>query len=167
MQKGSFLKRSLAGVSAAVMMLTGNAVPTVTAAVIDKDNPNNYHNYAEALQLALCFYDANKCGDEVADDGYYSWRANCHVKDGVIPLTPMTPMPEVGKGKTDDQLKEDQGLGAGDDGKTKPNLGDDDPDLYVGVNMSQEFIDKNKKYLDPDGDGTLDLTGGCTMRATT
>ena len=52
-------------------------------------------------QLALCFYDANKCGDEVADDGYYSWRANCHVKDGVIPLTPMTPMPEVGKGKTE------------------------------------------------------------------
>ena len=26
--------------------------------------------------------------------------------------------------------------------------------------MSQEFIDANKKYLDPDGDGCVDLTGG-------
>ncbi|WP_294483836.1 glycoside hydrolase family 9 protein [uncultured Ruminococcus sp.] len=160
MGKGNFLKRSLASVSAAAMMLTGNAVTLADAAVIDKENPNNYHNYAEALQLALCFYDANKCGDEVTGDGYYSWRNNCHVKDGYIPLQPMSPMPNVNKGKTDDQLQEDQGLGTGDDGKTKPNLGDTDPSLYVGVNMSQKFIDKNKKYLDPDGDGTLDLTGG-------
>ena len=27
--------------------------------------------------------------------------------------------------------------------------------LYVGTNMSQEFIDANKKYLDPDGDGCV------------
>ena len=145
MGKGNFLKRSLASVSAAAMMLTGNAVTRADAAVIDKENPNNYHNYAEALQLALCFYDANKCGDEVTGDGYYSWRNNCHVKDGYIPLQPMSPMPNVNKGKTDDQLQEDQGLGASDDGKTKPNLGDTDPSLYVGVNMSQKFIDKNKK----------------------
>ena len=104
MSKGKLLKRTLAGVSAAVMMFTGNAVTTVNSAVIDEENPNNYHNYAEALQLALCFYDANKCGDQVTGDGYYSWRANCHVKDGVIPLQPMNPMPEVNKGKTDDQL---------------------------------------------------------------
>uniref|UniRef100_UPI0025E7AD4A glycoside hydrolase family 9 protein n=1 Tax=uncultured Ruminococcus sp. TaxID=165186 RepID=UPI0025E7AD4A len=160
MGKGKFLKRSLAGVSAAVMMLTGTSVTGASAAVIDKKNPNNYHNYAEALQLALCFYDANKCGDQVTGDGYYSWRNNCHVKDGYIPLQPMEPMPKVNSGKTDDQLQEDQGLGTADDGKTKPNLGDTDPSLYVGVNMSQKFIDKNKKYLDPDGDGTLDLTGG-------
>lgn len=160
MKKGRFLKKSFAGMSAAAMLLTGSISQPANAAVIDKENPNNYHNYAEALQLALCFYDANKCGDEVANDGYYSWRANCHEKDGVIPLQPMSPMPKANKGKSDDQLKEDQGLGAGDDGKTKTNLGDDDPDLYVGVNMSQKFIDANKKYLDPDGNGTLDLTGG-------
>ena len=26
--------------------------------------------------------------------------------------------------------------------------------------MSQEFIDANRQYLDPDGDGCVDLTGG-------
>ncbi|HEX3030535.1 MAG TPA: glycoside hydrolase family 9 protein [Clostridia bacterium] len=30
----------------------------------------------------------------------------------------------------------------------------------TGTNMSQEFIDKNKAFLDPDGNGTLDLHGG-------
>ncbi len=29
-----------------------------------------------------------------------------------------------------------------------------------GTNMSQSFIDENKEVLDPDGDGTLDLSGG-------
>lgn len=29
-----------------------------------------------------------------------------------------------------------------------------------GVSLTQAFIDKNKKYLDPDGDGTVDLSGG-------
>ena len=119
MKKGKAIKRSIAGFSAAAMVLTGGIMPAANAAVIDKENPNNYHNYAEALQYALCFYDANKCGDEVADDGYYSWRSNCHVIDGEIPLQPMNPMPTVNKGKTDDQLQEDQGLGTGDDGKTK------------------------------------------------
>ncbi|MBR6617078.1 MAG: glycoside hydrolase family 9 protein, partial [Oscillospiraceae bacterium] len=57
----------------------------VTAEVIDPENENNYQNFAEALQLALCFYDANKCGDEVGEDGYYTWREDCHVKDGQIP----------------------------------------------------------------------------------
>ena len=160
MKKGKAIKRSIAGITSAALMLTGGIIPSANAAVIDKENPNNYHNYAEALQYALCFYDANKCGDKVADDGYYSWRSNCHVIDGEIPLQPMTPMPTVNKGKTDDQLKEDQGLGAGDDGKTKTDLGDDDPSLYVGVNMSEKFIEKNRKYLDPDGNGTIDLTGG-------
>lgn len=29
-----------------------------------------------------------------------------------------------------------------------------------GTNLSQEFIDKNRKILDPDGDGTIDVSGG-------
>lgn len=160
MRKAKIFKKSLACLSAAATLMSSSIVTSANAAVITEGKENNYRNFAEALQLALCFYDANKCGDQVADDGYYSWRSNCHVIDGEIPLQPMSPMPTVGTGKTDDQLKEDQGLGAGDDGKTKPNLGDDDPSLYVGVNMSKSFIEKNKKYLDPDGNGTLDLTGG-------
>lgn len=30
----------------------------------------------------------------------------------------------------------------------------------IGTNMSQSFIDANSKVLDPDGDGTVDLSGG-------
>ena len=160
MKKAKMFKRSLAGLSAAATLLSGGMMTNANAAVITEGKTNNYHNFAEALQLALCFYDANKCGDEVAGDGYYSWRANCHVIDGEIPLQPMNPMPKVNKGKTDAELGDGEYSGGGDDGKTKPNDGDDDPSLYVGVNMSNSFIAKNKKYLDPDGNGTLDLTGG-------
>ncbi|HRR77489.1 MAG TPA: glycoside hydrolase family 9 protein, partial [Ruminococcus sp.] len=161
MKKTGFLKKTVAALSSAAMLMTFSA-PAVTAnaAVIDPENPNNYDNFAEALQLALCFYDANKCGDKVANDGYYSWRANCHIKDAEIPLQPMNPMPKVNKGKTDEELGDGQGIGIGDSGKPKPDDGAPDPDLYVGVNMSEEFIEANKKYLDPDGNGTLDLTGG-------
>jgi hypothetical protein len=31
---------------------------------------------------------------------------------------------------------------------------------WEGTNLTQSFIDKNKKILDPDGDGTVDLSGG-------
>jgi len=158
MKKSRLMKKSFAVVSAVATILTGVSAVPANASVITPDKPNNYDNFAEALQLALCFYDANKCGDEVAGDGYYSWRANCHVKDAEIPLQPMSPMPVINKGTSVDDGK-DNGLGTGDEGKSS-NLGDDDPDLYVGVNMSQKFIDANKKYLDPDGNGTLDLTGG-------
>ena len=138
------LRRISAGLLSGVMIASA-AVSPVSAAVVDKDNPNNYDNFAEALQLALCFYDANKCGDEVADDGYYTWRGNCHVKDGMIPLVPMQ---SLGGGKANDDS------GKGDGGASAAE------GLYVGTNMSQDFIDANKKYLDPDGDGCVDLTGG-------
>ena len=157
MKKLGFFKRSAAALTAAATILTGSSL-SAGAAVIDPDHPNNYDNFAEALQLALCFYDANKCGDQVGEDGYYSWRDDCHVKDANIPLQPMDPMPTVNKGKTDEELGDGQGTGTADEGKHKD--GDDDPDLYVGVNMSNEFIAANNKYLDPDGDGCVDLTGG-------
>jgi len=32
--------------------------------------------------------------------------------------------------------------------------------VKIGTNLSQEFINANKEYLDPDGDGKLDLAGG-------
>lgn len=35
-------------------------------------------------------------------------------------------------------------------------MGDD----YIGTNMSEEFIEEYRDILDPDGDGTVDLTGG-------
>ena len=165
MKKFDLLKKSIAGISTAAMLLSSVSFPTVNAAVVDKENPNNYDNFAEALQLTLCFYDANKCGDKVANDGYYSWRGNCHVKDGEIPLQPMNPMPELyGEAKNDgstngqkqDKKEDKQPIGEGDgDGGLSAAKG-----LYEGVNMSEKFIEKNRKFLDPDGNGTLDLTGG-------
>ena len=100
MKRAKIFKKSLACLSAAATLLSSGIATSANAAVITEGKENNYHNYAEALQLALCFYDANKCGDKVADDGYYSWRANCHVIDGEIPLKPMSPMPTVGKAKS-------------------------------------------------------------------
>ncbi len=149
------LKKS--AVCIATALILSNSALTANAAVIT-DEPNNYHNYAEALQLALCFYDANKCGDEVGEDGYYTWRDDCHVKDAEIPLQPMNPMPTVNKGNSDEDDGKDNGLGNYDgegDGGDSAAEG-----LYTGVNMSDEFIEANRKYLDPDGNGTLDLTGG-------
>nr|MCR4887768.1 hypothetical protein [Ruminococcus sp.] len=61
MKKSDFFKKTTAVAAAAATLLTGSAF-TANAAVVDKENPNNYDNFAEALQLALCFYDANKCG---------------------------------------------------------------------------------------------------------
>ncbi len=165
MKKAKIFKKSLACLSAAATLLSSGIITSANAAVITEGKPNNYDNFAEALQLALCFYDANKCGDEVANDGYYSWRGNCHVKDAEIPLQPMNPMPELyGEAKNDgsqngkDQPKkeDEQPKGEGDgDGGLSAAKG-----LYEGVNMSSSFIEKNRKYLDPDGDGKLDLTGG-------
>ena len=157
MRKPKLFKRCAAGISAAAVFLT-STVLTSNAAVVNPDKPNNYQNFAEALQLGLCFYDANKCGDEVAEDGYYSWRGNCHVKDAEIPLQPMNPMPTVNKGKDDKDDADDDGKGEYDgkgDGGASAAEG-----LYVGVNMSDDFIKANKKYLDPDGNGSVDLTGG-------
>lgn len=169
MKKFGLFKRSAACISAAAVLTS--SVPFFTnAAVVNPDKPNNYDNFAEALQLTLCFYDANKCGDEVADDGYYSWRGNCHVKDGEIPLQPMNPMPELYGEKENDGSANGGGQQDEDDkDKDKdPPKGEGDGDgglsaakgLYEGVNMSEEFIEENRKWLDPDGNGTLDLTGG-------
>ena len=52
----------------------------------------------------------------------------------------------------DDKASEDSGKG---DGGLSAQEG-----LYEGTNMSAEFIEANREFLDPDGDGMLDLTGG-------
>ena len=69
MKKAKIFKKSLACLSAAATLLSSGIITSANAAVITEGKPNNYDNFAEALQLALCFYDANKCGDEVANDG--------------------------------------------------------------------------------------------------
>jgi len=144
--KAKRLLKSVLAVISCGTIAASSSVLNINAYVLDTENPNNYDNFAQALQLALCFYDANKCGDEVADDGYYSWRGNCHVKDANIPLVHMETGGSSGK------ASEDSGKG---DGGASAAEG-----LYVGTNMSDEFIKENIEYLDPDGDGCVNLTGG-------
>ncbi len=39
-------------------------------------------NYGDALEKAIWFFDANKCGPNAATDNVFSWRAACHTMDG-------------------------------------------------------------------------------------
>ena len=43
-------RRVFAGLLSGVMLVTAAGLPA-DAAVVDKENPNNYDNFAEALQL--------------------------------------------------------------------------------------------------------------------
>jgi|GEM_PF-938864 len=41
------------------------------------------HDYVDALEKAIWFFDANKCGHDVDDDNVFSaWRGPCHTDDG-------------------------------------------------------------------------------------
>lgn len=39
-------------------------------------------DYSTALKYAINFYDANKCGPDVAKDNFFDWRGACHTEDG-------------------------------------------------------------------------------------
>ena len=60
-----------------VAMLTASIVTTpvgnVAAAAYD---------YSTVLKNAVNFYDANKCGSDVATNNAFSWRSACHTDDG-------------------------------------------------------------------------------------
>ncbi len=60
------------------VICTGAIVPVanVSAATISSSD------YALAFKDSLWFYDANKCGKDVAQDNVFSWRSACHTTDG-------------------------------------------------------------------------------------
>jgi hypothetical protein len=39
-------------------------------------------DYRDALEKAIWFFDANKCGPNVASSNVFPWRGSCHVNDG-------------------------------------------------------------------------------------
>ncbi|HKQ77387.1 MAG TPA: glycoside hydrolase family 9 protein [Blastocatellia bacterium] len=39
-------------------------------------------DYGDALEKAVWFFDANKCGPNVSADNVFSWRGACHLSDG-------------------------------------------------------------------------------------
>ncbi|MBN1306482.1 MAG: glycoside hydrolase family 9 protein, partial [Chitinispirillaceae bacterium] len=46
-------------------------------------------DYNSALEAAIKFFDANRCGPDAGKDNAFSWRGACHVddKDGGVDLT--------------------------------------------------------------------------------
>ena len=92
-------------------------------------------DYARALQYSLYFYDANMCGDQAQEHSLLDWRGDCHTYDAHVPLQPMYEI------------------------KTN-NDGSEYKVLRNGTNLTQEFMDKYKDILDPDGDGGIDVCGG-------
>ena len=46
-------------------------------------------DYGSALEAAIKFFDANRCGPDAGNDNEFSWRGACHVddKDGSVDLT--------------------------------------------------------------------------------
>lgn len=80
-------------------------------------------NYAEALQLSLYFYDAEKSGPGITG-GRLTWRGDSETVDMTLPLN-----------------------------ETFING-------IKSTNLSAEFIAANLDILDPDGDGTVDVSGG-------
>ena len=57
-------------------LLTSSLIPTgSTFAATTND-------YSTALKDSIIFYDANKCGKDVANNNFFEWRDACHVNDG-------------------------------------------------------------------------------------
>ena len=42
------------------------------------------YNYNDALLKGINFFDANKCGNDVALNNVFSWRGACHISDGSV-----------------------------------------------------------------------------------
>ncbi|MBQ8296318.1 MAG: glycoside hydrolase family 9 protein [Ruminococcus sp.] len=82
MSKHSKLKKALTAVVSTAMLASSM---TVTGAGVSTASAASSHNYAEALELGLYFYDANQCGTEV-DDNCLTWRGNCHTYDATASL---------------------------------------------------------------------------------
>lgn len=41
-------------------------------------------DFESALRASIDFFDANRCGNEVANDNVFNWRGACHVDDGDV-----------------------------------------------------------------------------------
>lgn len=120
------VRRIISGTLSAVLLsasLSPAAVIPDSGSVSAAADDGVYVNFAEALQLSMYFYDANRCGDGITG-GWLEWRGDCHVEDEFTPLQPL------------------------------------DPDTNFGTNLSAEWIETYGKYLDPDGTGYINLTGG-------
>lgn len=72
------MKKLIAAVLTTTTIFSSTVIPSVnvSAATISSSD------YAVAFKDSLWFYDANKCGPDVAKDNVFSWRSACHTDDG-------------------------------------------------------------------------------------
>ncbi len=47
-------------------------------------NKINAQDYEGALRASIDFFDANRCGPNVASDNVFDWRGACHTEDGSV-----------------------------------------------------------------------------------
>lgn len=82
--------KSMAGVLILLMTIHLGPVTPLQAGAISTGevSAQEAYNYAKAFQLSMYFYDANQCGPGL-EGGALSWRGDCHLDDGYIPLTPV------------------------------------------------------------------------------
>ena len=110
------MRRSLKGrIAAALASLAITLTATASTFTAPVVSAGNGYNYAEALQLSLYLYDANKCGAGIAD-GALTWRKDCHTFDAKY--------------------------------------------TAANTNLPGSITGSYGQYLDPDGDGYIDLSGG-------
>jgi endoglucanase len=63
---------------------------TTTLTVLLRPTPTQGQiNYADALEKAIWFFDANKCGPDAGIDNVFSWRGACHTTDGNMASPPL------------------------------------------------------------------------------
>src|SRR4030095_13534471 len=58
------------------------ALPLVLATLALPTSAQTTFVYRCALEKAVWFFDANKCGPNVASSNVFPWRGSCHVNDG-------------------------------------------------------------------------------------
>jgi endoglucanase len=74
------------------LLTTLTILVTVMLAVFLRPMPSKGQmnfNYADALRVAIEFFDANKCGPDAGVDNVFSWRGACHTADGNMANPPL------------------------------------------------------------------------------
>src|SRR5262245_41201483 len=75
-----------------LLLTTLTILVTVVLAIFLRPMPSNGQmnfNYADALRVAIEFFDANKCGPDAGVDNVFSWRGACHTTDGNMASPPL------------------------------------------------------------------------------
>jgi hypothetical protein len=110
-----------------------SAAPPAAAPTALASTP--HYSLPLALQESWYFYDAEKSGPSRSlGQQPLQWRGDSEPSDATVPLKTMT--------------------------ASTPGAHSTDKNTSGGTNMSESFMSANKTALDPDGNGSMDLSGG-------